>query len=55
MFKCPMAGQMKVMNTAPDYKMMMMFPDGTYRIIFNAFNSDDEHIALVSTILKIEA
>ncbi|KAG5666217.1 hypothetical protein PVAND_017638 [Polypedilum vanderplanki] len=54
-FKCPITGLQNLTNIEPDYKMMMMLPVATYRITFKAHNNEDDDIATVAIILKIEA
>lgn len=52
--ECPLAGQIKIINISAEQKSTTVFPNGLYRVDFNAFNNDDNFIAKVSIVLKFE-
>jgi hypothetical protein len=52
--ECPLKGQINVANISTEQKMTTIFPNGIYRIDFNAFNNDDSNVAKVSILLRVE-
>ena len=52
--ECPLKGTIKIANISIEQKMSNIFPNGLYRIAINAYNIDDNDIANVSIVLKVE-
>lgn len=52
--ECPLKGQINIANISIDQKMTTIFPNGVYRIDFNAYNNDDNNIAKVSIVLRVD-
>ena len=52
--ECPLKGTIKIANITIEQKMTAIFPNGLYRIDIHAFSNDDDNIATVSIVLKVE-
>lgn len=52
--ECPLNGQINIANISVDQKMTTIFPNGVYRIDFNAYNNDDNNIAKISIVLRVD-
>ncbi|KAG5668570.1 hypothetical protein PVAND_016507 [Polypedilum vanderplanki] len=53
LFQCPLIGNFSQLNFELDYKMMMMLPASTYKIVIKTFNKDEDNIVSLSVILKV--
>lgn len=52
--ECPLIGQIKILNVSVEQKSTTVFPNGLYRVDFIAHNNDDNNIARISIVLKVE-
>lgn len=51
---CPLKGQIKILNVTAEQKLTQVFPHGLYRIKFYAFNNEDDNVANISFVLRME-
>lgn len=51
--KCPLSGRIEF-NATFERKMVMVFPNGVYKLTAHAYRNDDEDVITTTIVLKID-